>query len=456
MGASGWSGGSAGNAGVSGFIGVSGYGGWGGYAGTVDPAGTGGVPEVGTGGIGGFGGAGTGPLDSGVVDAAIAGEGGQAGVDSGLPPIDGGTGGVVTSAGVPYANGWMYHEVQGALCRDGSAAGYYIREGTSNNLMVFLNGGGVCFDDFFCAITPANVNQSLPGETIADATLDMFMGSISPVRQVPPNEGILKLDSRNPVTDWNMVYVPYCTGDVYAGTTPNAPVITSTGVPPMPPQHFVGYANIGLFYQSFGPRFMNVDKVLLAGASAGGFGALLNFDRTQQFFANSMVIAITDSGIPFRDQYLEPCLQRKWRDLWGIDKILPADCEECFHPDGGGLTELAHYIKWKYPGRILGGGISSDQDEVIKLFFAAGLNNCSMPALFALNQYPQERFPAGLTDFIENVLGGEEAGSYATAGTAHQHLFRPRYFEENGIGMTLAEWVEEIINGNPVHVGVLP
>ena len=448
-GADGWSGGGfQGTEGVGGYPIGSGHGGEGGYAGAfdpvdkLDPAGTGGIP-------GGSGGAGA--LDSGVIDAGV---GGKAGAHTERAPEDASTNQVVTSQGETFANGWTYYEVQGAVCRDGSAAGYYLREGTSKNLMVFLNGAGVCFNDFFCARTPANVDESLPGETLLDATLDMFIALISPDRQVPPEEGILKQkDSRNPVADWTMVYVPYCTGDVYAGTTPDSPVITSSS---LPPQQFMGYANLGLFYQSFGPKFMDSDKVLLAGVSAGGYGALLNFDRTQEFFNQSTVVAITDSGIPFRDQYLEPCLQQTWRDLWGIDKILPADCQECFHADGGGLTELASYIKQKYPGRMLGGSVSADQDEVVKLFYAAGIYDCSMPALFALNLYPRDRYPAGLADFVQNVLGVNESGSYIGRGSTHQHLFRPRYYMKNGLRITLAEWVAEIIAGNPVHAGILP
>jgi hypothetical protein len=251
-----------------------------------------------------------------------------------------------------------------------------------------------------------------------------------------------------------MVFVPYCTGDVYAGTTRDAVVVT---YPTLPRQQFMGYANLGLFYQSFGPNYLDSGKVLLTGSSAGGFGALLNFDRTQAFFNRSVVYAITDSGIPFRDAYLETCLQNTWRRLWGIDKVLPPDCTECFHADGGGLAELATFMaRQKYPGRVLGGGISSDQDEVMKLFFSAGLNNCLIPAVWNYNSYPPDRYPQGLRDFVQNVLGGESAGSYITAGTTHQHLFRPRYYEENEVGMTIADWVAEIINDNPVHVGVLP
>src|SRR4051812_3755944 len=55
---------------------------------------------------------------------------------------------------------WTYFTVDGAICRDGSPAGYYIRKGESSNLLIFLNGGGICYDDFFCGINPANVNSS--------------------------------------------------------------------------------------------------------------------------------------------------------------------------------------------------------------------------------------------------------------------------------------------------------
>ena len=155
---------------------------------------------------------------------------------------------------------WTYVEVAGAQCRDGSPAGYYIRKGTSKNLMIFLNGGGVCYDDFFCSINPKNVTTSLPGETLISAVVNIGSGVLSPQRQVPPNAGIFKKDARNPVSEWNMVFVPYCTGDVYGGTKRDAKVPGTT----LPPQQFVGYHNVGLFLEHFGPEFKgSAEQVLL-------------------------------------------------------------------------------------------------------------------------------------------------------------------------------------------------
>jgi hypothetical protein len=396
---------------------------------------------------GGTPGAGT---PAGAADGG-ASAGGLGGADAGRAP------------GQAYGD-WTYYEVPGALCRDGSPAGYYLRRSKTGekNLVIYLNGGGVCYDDFFCSINPANVNESLPGETLLAATGDVVVGALLPERQQPVDEGIFKNDPKNPVGDWNMVFVPYCTGDVHAGTKRNAPVITSLL---QGEQQFVGYHNVGLFLQDFGGDYKDAEKVLLTGSSAGGFGSLLNFDRTQEFFGSGVrVYAVTDSGLPFRDMYLEPCLQKIWRELWGLDAVLPKDCTGCFNPDGGGLAQgLGDYIfKQKYKGRMLGGGISTAQDQVIKLFFSAGLEECSYPVLLdlpgsalGLSGYPAERYPAGLKDFVDSVAGRESVGSYMMEGDTHQHLFRPRFYEPNGLGKSIAEWLADTLDNRVLHLGTL-
>jgi hypothetical protein len=248
------------------------------------------------------------------------------------------------------------------------------------------------------------------------------------------------------VSDWSMVFVPYCTGDVHAGTARDAPVITSQD---LPPQQFVGYTNLGLFYQTLsqtlGADAMRSEKVLLTGSSAGGFGTLLNYDRTQEFFKSSRVYAITDSGFPFRDEFLEPCLQKKWRELWGLDKILPKDCKGCFNADGGGLAEgLGQFIfNEKYKGRMLGGGISSTQDQVMKLFFSAGLNDCTtdtaseaVGSFLGLGSYPADRYPAGLDDFFANVSSKTSTGAHIPFAVLRRERCRQ---DDRSLGRRLAQ-----------------
>jgi hypothetical protein len=354
---------------------------------------------------------------------------------------------------------WTYVEPAGALCRDGSKAGYFYRSG-DENLMILLNGSGACTDPFFCSITPKNINESFTAESFIAAGGNLLNGP-DPTRQTPPNDGILKRDSRNPVAGWSMVFVPYCTGDVHGGSRPNATVAGVTGQ-----QQFVGYTNLGLILKSIGPSFPYTQRVLLVGTGAGGFGALLNMERTQDYFSpqGAKVSVITDSGIPFQDQFLAACLQKRWREMWNLDAIMPAACTGCKAADGGGLAlGLGTYLfKEKYKDRIMGGMVSSAQDDIIRLFFSAGIDNCTtdpgvqaFAMLIGPGDFTPATFKSGLADAVNNVAGADHVGYYVIPGGAHMHLWRSRFYSDNGVGGTMASWVADIIGAKATHRGSL-
>jgi hypothetical protein len=360
--------------------------------------------------------------------------------------------------GKAYAD-WTWVDVAGAVCRDGSPAGYYYRTGSDANLLIFMNGGGACSDSFFCSLNPMNVNQDLPTQSLIDATGNLLLGPDAN-RQVPPNEGVFKKDPRNPVGNYSMVYIPYCTGDVFAGSKPDGTVPGVEGK-----QQFVGYKNVGLFLDSFGPSFSNADNVVLSGSSAGGFATLINYDRVQTFFDKwgIRVIGVTDSGIPFRDKYLPACLQKRWRDTWNLDAALPKDCKGCFNADGGGLAEgLGTFMfKEKYKDRMLGGMISAVEDGVIRAFFGAGLDDCkadpginTIASALNLGGFSGQQYRDGLKDVVDFV-GRDKVSSYMIGSWEHMHLWRARFYEPNGNGKTIAEWLGDVIDGKATHLGTM-
>jgi hypothetical protein len=352
---------------------------------------------------------------------------------------------------------WTWVDVAGAKCRDGSPAGYYWRRGKEAQLLMFMNGGGACADPFFCGLNPKNVNEDLPSQSLIDATGNVLLGA-DKNRQVPPDEGIFKRDPRNPVGNWNMIYMPYCTGDIFAGSKPDGTVPGFEGK-----QQFVGYTNVGLFLESFGPSFANAGKALLTGSSAGSFGALVNYDRTQVFFDKYKVrlYGIADSGIPMRDQYMFTCLQKRWRELWNLDAALPKDCKGCFRADGGGITEgLGTFLfKEKYADRKVGGLVSAVEDGVMRAFFGAGLNECTTDpgtnTIFAginLGGYGGAEYRAGLKDTVE-FIGKDNISTFFLDTWEHMHIWRARYYEPIG-GTSIAQWVRDaILAEKPTHVG---
>jgi hypothetical protein len=369
--------------------------------------------------------------------------------------------------------GWNFYLISGALCRDGSPAGFYVHYGTANKLFIYLEGGGTCSSATFCSHNPANISQAFSGGAPSQGqTVGGSLSSLSGNVQTPYvstssySPGIFDFtNAANPVKDWSGVYVPYCTGDVHFGTLDNVTVPGDGVLPAVSSQHFVGHLNMQKFIARIVPTFPSATQVLLTGASAGGFGATLNYSMVQDSFGSIPVSVIDDSGPPFRTSDLPPCIQKQWRDLWGFDTALPSDCTECFNSDGSGLTDLATYLHHKYPnGRV--GLISTMQDEVMRLFFGCGLNNCATNNATALSfsgGYTGAQYTTGLNDLLSYYQCTGAVATYFMGGQAsafpnptyHQHIFRSEFYtaDTNASSMTMAQWTSDFLSGTIDNVG---
>jgi hypothetical protein len=448
-------GGASGASGVGGASGASGIGGASGASGAGGAAGTSsgvGGAAGDAGGVGGVGGA------SGGVGGDTGGAGGGGGSDVELAPLTRADG--FEDAAPPLleplpdapAGTWTPVEFPDAKCRDGSSLKIFVRySDASPNYYIYLEGGGVCLDDFFCGINPKNVNESLNAESILAGVTGLGL-----YPQEPVDDGIFKKDPANPVKDWNAIYVPYCTGDVYAGTKPNAtfpPGFEGLAGHTEGTHQFVGFDTASKVLGRIVPTFPDAKKALITGSSAGGMGALLHSHRWADMLTNAGYatrgFVVSDSAMPFDDQYLAKCTQKTWRSLWGLDGAFPQDCAECFNADGGGIaTGMAGYLKKKYSdtSQVLGGIISSQDDEIISLFFGSPLPECT-PTSYDLGVYNQ-----AINDFRDNIAGRDRFGTYFLPGTLHMHLWRSRFYETNGTSMTIAEWLGKILNNEAVHV----
>ena len=205
--------------------------------------------------------------------------------------------------------------------------------------------------------------------------------------------------------DWSGVYVPYCTGDVHFGTADNVTIPGDGVLPALTNQHFVGYRNMQKFIGHLVPTFSGLSQVLLTGASAGGFGAGLNYGMVQDSFGSVPVTVLDDSGPPFLTSDLPACIQKQWRELWGFDAALPSDCVECKNSDGSGLTDIVKYWHHKYPKAKVG-LVSTMQDEVMRLFFGSANNSCASNNATALSLsggFTAAQYTTGLQNLVDDV-----------------------------------------------------
>lgn len=345
---------------------------------------------------------------------------------------DGGVDGGPPTLGTTPAD-WVYVPVDGARCMNNTPTGLGVNLGTSGDLVIYMEGGGACFNDSTCDHV-AHPTGWGPAQ---------FEFNIAPY-----NIGIFdRLDDANPFREATFVFVPYCTGDVHAGANP-------TG---MGGRAFVGYANVGAYLDLLVPASTEVRRVVLTGSSAGGFGAMLNYHRTQQAFGTTPVYLLDDSGPPLGDAFLSPCLQKMFRDAWNLDSVLPPDCDACKQPNGGGLVNAVGWLADNYPDRRFG-LVTANRDGVIRSFYGYGYPDCVAGADgFPM---PEDAFASGVADLRDNVLASHPNFRVYTKDSG-QHvwlLFQLGTISPNpdGSGMHLADWIDDMFDPSSDWKSVAP
>jgi hypothetical protein len=363
---------------------------------------------------------------------AVAGSGGSAGV--GEPPKDQPTPFSPTGEAIKSGDKqWMWIPFADSKCRNGSAAGISVNlNSASQKLMIYLEGGGACFDASTCGSNPASVSSKMPA---SDA-------------------GVFdRSKTENPVRDWNFAYVPYCTGDVHMGDSENVTVPGVTGM-----QQFLGRRNLQAFLNRLVPTFSNAEQVLLTGVSAGGFGASSNVEFVQWAFGSVPVVMVDDSGPAMSNKFLPTCLTDAYRTFWGLDKTILKLCgSDC--PAGGDYT--IDYMK--HLGKVLpnlhAGLIESNQDAVITLFYGIGTNNGANDCKGVLGLTPMDGklFEDGLLDARKLIMASfPNYGTYFPKATQHTWLGGASFYTATTgtDNVKMVDWVTGIIEGKPTtHVG---
>jgi len=279
-----------------------------------------------------------------VTEAAItAGAGGAASIDA----LDG------------ERAAWRYTEFPDTQCRDGSASGVGINLGSTPKVLIYLEGGNLCFNDQTCDFSPSSADVSGLGNTVGVA------GQFDRSRV------------ENPFRDWSFVYIPYCTGDLHAGNNPDAMV------PNVGPQKFMGYANMKKFLARVVPTFSGATDVVVSGSSAGGWGALFNTLLVQRAFPGVKVKMLDDSGPPLSKALLAPCLQDRLRTLWKLDETILADCGSACPNPHDYIQDYAVFLAKTLSDRPLA-LISSAEDFGQRSALAVAKNDCTGSMVAAL------------------------------------------------------------------------
>lgn len=230
----------------------------------------------------------------------------------------------------PEPNGrakWEMFQPEGAECADGTPYKYFIKERPqSDNVLVIYEGGGACWNYETCSAAAGSLgalgvncvmnNRDKAPEDKTDCIADNYADTyyalpdtipddmFATIEKITPSwvaitsrrvaidtvvpyasEGYPKgkPDERaSPMYDWNLVFVPYCTADLYAGLKET--VYTNDDETDSYTFKHVGLKNVEIVAEELNKRFPKVTQFAMNGCSAGGVGVL----ATYPFYRHAM------------------------------------------------------------------------------------------------------------------------------------------------------------------------
>ena len=218
---------------------------------------------------------------------------------------------------------WEKVELPGTVCGNGSQYKFFIRRTSSPNLLFFFEGGGACWDYDTCSGRAGVLGAANPNG-IADDYMTAFTAKyVSPI--VNGADPGLPLRSRTdlPTKDWNIVYMPYCTGDVHIGNR-SATYVDQTGQEPPLDWIHNGYLNTVAAAQYAHSQFPSVNKLLVTGFSAGGTATSGAYYFVRQAIAPQRGYLLNDSGPVYpapNADFNSRGLHDQIRESWNLDSV---------------------------------------------------------------------------------------------------------------------------------------
>jgi hypothetical protein len=273
------------------------------------------------------------------------------------------------------ASGWI--DVPGMICADGTPTGIAISRGSADAVLVYVAPGGACWSEGECH---ANTPRAFGRAEFGLAT-DFFV----------PGTILDRTVAGNPFATWTMVTVPYCTGDVHVGDDVGEYVIGATTVV----WNHHGHRNLEAAVARMAAEVAPPAQVVVAGSSAGGFGALLAYDLVRTEWPGGAGALVDDSAPTFVGSALPETIRAAWWGAWNLGSTVTATCATCRDD----LSDIWSVLATNHPLDRFA-LVSTTQDLTMRAFFGDPNGDFTGAAFgAALDELALEVAPLGIRTF---------------------------------------------------------
>lgn len=311
----------------------------------------------------------------------------------------------------------------GTGCASDSTYKLIVRPGAPDRVLVFLNGGGACWRAAEC-----DPRGRVTYTTRADSANDPRAAG-----------GIFALDNpANPLREYTMVFVPYCTGDVHLGARSVTYQAAARSVGDTVPRSFTirhqGTANAAWALAWVQANVPAPHVIVVAGSSAGAVASPVYAEQFARRFSAARVVQLGDAAGGYHTP-ATPSLMAGW----GATENLRRD------PVYRGLDSAAFTFEALYTAasraapRVTFAQYNA-ADDAVQLYFLALLGVRGV----SLRDY--------LTVGLREIRAANPAfRSYTAPGQVHTILRSDAVYSTTVDGVAFRDWLAALVDGRPVQ-----
>lgn len=316
-----------------------------------------------------------------------------------------------------------------------SSFSFWSKKGSSKNLMVFFEGGGACWDDYTCTFP------------LSPASSGFFVPAIDSMANPANFDGVFKTaNKKNPVADWSMVYIPYCTGDLHAGSTSKQYLNAGNPAFPIGTPFTIEHRGFDNFMVVLDWMKKNLDRpkdLLVTGVSAGGYGASLNFPWIAKIYpgAKLNVVADASQGVTAPLFDASPVGRNSWN---------PQFAPWVFPNNAVGIagSDLLRVATRAYPNAKVSQFTTAF--DGVQIFFYGAMKqlygyggNCPSPTEQATAVDWYQQMSGKLMSYASTLPNFRY---YVAGGQYHTIMSSPGFYTEGSAGVPFTEWLDDMLD----------
>ena len=312
----------------------------------------------------------------------------------------------------PFGDGWTKHTFDpdggaGPLCIAGTEYSVFTKERNPKKLLIFMQGGGACWQDFyFCNIF--SEAQEPPPAFFLNGIFDESMPD-------------------NPLGDYSIAYLPYCDGSVFSGDND----VVDASFPFGPVRFHRGLRNASAGIDVAKAVFPKAKRIFLAGSSAGGVG-VSGFAPflVRMSFGNRKLLRVFNDAGPVAVNLLDVGGVASRAADWDFAQFYPASCTLC-----SAFAQGTEIIKWR---------LANDR-SIREAFYSTDADSTNRGFLFVPTQALYRALILTEHGAINALFPDRYKRFIRSGDDSHTALQLPQFYTYEIDGIPLVQWTASFL-----------